>query len=246
MLVTLLGLLASLPPEFLNPPTEVERVVARIGEAKEYTIRVSIPGGGESVMRFQSKESNEGATWAGWRVVPYLLPKAIPVDGKGRGQVTLTFEFPGRKEPIVFKSKGLAEDIYLLRSLVAEKDYAKWLATVAPDSKLVSAWPRNDRDVVGEPLKVMPAELAAAVKLGRDAYDAKRPELIRRFNQSYLYYPPAATKDWSVFAGKDALTLQMGCSDLMYAARFRVELKKTSKGGWEVSRILAEEFFKGE
>jgi len=246
MVAALLSFLATLPLEFLHPPSAVEGVVARIGAAKEYTLRVSIPGGGESVTRFKSETNNEGNTWAGWHVVPYLLPIAVPRNGQGRGQVALRFEFPGWKEPIVLQSKGVAEDIYLLRSLTGAKEAAKWIEKTAPDSKLVVAWPKNDPDVAGELLKTAPAELAAAVKLGQDAYDAKRPELIRRFNQSYLYYPPAATKDWSVYAGKDALTLQMGCSDLMYFARFRVELKKTAAGPWEVTRILAGEFFKGE
>jgi hypothetical protein len=32
----------------------------------------------------------------------------------------------------------------------------------------------------------------------------------------------------------------------MFAARFRVELRKTDKGLWEVASIFATEFFKGE
>jgi hypothetical protein len=247
MLPVLLGFLAALPPELLEPPpTVVQTVVGRIRDAKEYTLRVSIPRGGEQVHRFQWQENNEGTTWPGWRVVPYLVPLAVPPDGKGQGQVTLTFDFPGRKEATVLTSKGLAEDIYLLRNLVDEKAYAKWLAKVAPDSKLVVPWPAEHPPAPGEALEKVPAGLAAAVKLGQDAYEAKRPELVRRFNKSYLHYPPAAAKKWSVYTGKDSLAIETGCHDLMYYARFRVELTKTPKGDWEVTRILAGEFFKGE
>jgi hypothetical protein len=49
-----------------------------------------------------------------------------------------------------------------------------------------------------------------------------------------------------VTANKDRLWLDTGCVDKMYAAHFRVELRKTREGEWAVARILAREFFKGE
>jgi len=226
------------------PPTAVQTAVARIEKATEYTLKVAIPGGGEKVVPFVAKTDKEDTSWAGWRVVPYLL--AIATATHGKGEVRLSFEFPGQKEPLVLRSKGLAEDVYLLRAFGREQEAAKWLDTVAPQSKLVVPWPKDEPDEVGERLEKVPDELVAAVRLGVRSYEAKRPELIRRFNTSYLYYPPTVARDWSVFAGKDRLWIVTGCHDRMYAARFRVELKKTATGEWEVTRILAKEFFKGE
>jgi hypothetical protein len=247
MLTTLLGFLAMLPPELLQPPpTVVEAALSRISKSREYTMRISIPGGGEHVMKFKAQDDGEGTTWGGWRIVPNLIPKAIPDDGRGKGQVTLTLEFPGQKDSIVLKSRGPAEDIYLLRTCVPEKDSAKLIEKMTPDSKLVVAWPEKEPELAVEPLKKVPDELAAAVKLGNDAYEARRPELIRRFSSSFLFYPPTAAKDWTVRVGKDRLWLDTGCHDRMYAAHFRVELRKTDKGEWEIARILAKEYFKGD
>ena len=249
MLATRLGFLALLPQELLAPPpTAIDVARGLIRKSEEDELRVAVPGGEEQVTKFRAQEDREGNTWSGWRIIPYIIPIAIPADGKGKGQVTLTLEFPGRKDPIVLRSRGLAEDVYLLRHLVPETDKAaaKWLEKVAPDSKIVAAWPEQEPKAAGKDLEKLPPELAAAVKLGKDAYEAKRPELIRRFNKSFLFYPAPETKDWKVTADKDALWLETGCHDQMYFARLRVEMRKTDKGAWEVIRVLAGEFFKGE
>jgi hypothetical protein len=223
-------------------PTEA--AATAISDAKEYTMRISAPGVEKTSTFRQGKTVAETeSSWSGWRVVPYLLPLTTRADGTG--EVKLSFEFPGRKDPIVLHSMGLAEDVYLLRTLGIATEAAKWLDKQVPTSKLVSQWPADAPEEVGERLDKVPAELAAAVKLGQEAYEAKRPELIRRFGRSLLYYPPMTEKRWVVSTGKNTLWLDTGCHDRMYAARFRVELRKTDKG-WEVASILATEFFKGE
>lgn len=240
MFVTLLVLLAAVAEEERKP---VNLVTELISKADEYTLTVKAPGV-EKVIRCKQRTEAEDTSWGGWRIVPYLLPIATTASGKGK--VTTTFEFPGRKEPVVLRSKGLAEDVYLLKHLGGEEAAAKWLDQVAPTTKTVVAWPEHEVWTRGEYLEAVPAELAAAVKLGQDAYDAKRPELVRRLKQSFLFYPPATAKDWSVSTGKDTLAIETGTSDKMYFSRVRVELRKTDKGNWEVSRIVAGEFFKGE
>ena len=239
MIATLLGLCVLVAEE--RKPAEL--VTQFISEADEYTLTVKAPGV-EKVIRCQQRTNGEDTSWGGWRIVPYLIPTATTASGKG--QVTVTFEFPGRQEPVVLRSKGLAEDVYLLKHLGAEEQAAKWLDKMVPTSKTVVAWPEDKAWIYGEALDKVPAELAAAVKIGRDAYDAKRPELTRRFNKSFLYFAPAAAKDWRVSTGKDTLAIETGAADKMYFSRVRVELRKTDKGGWEVARIVAGEFFKGE
>ena len=173
-----------------------------------------------------------------------MIPIATTASGKG--EVRVSFQFPGRKEPVVLRSKGLAEDVYLLRHFGGEEQAAKWLDKMVPTSKTVVVWPEDKAWTYAEALEKVPAELAAAIKLGQDAYDAKRPELTRRINKSFLYYAPASAKQWSVSTGKDSLAIETGSADKMYHSRVRVELRKTDKGEWEVSRIVAGEFFKGE
>jgi hypothetical protein len=227
----------------MRMPTEA--AVNAISDAKEYTMRISAPGVEKTVtFRKGMTAAANDSTWSGWRIVPYLLPLTTRADGTG--EVKLSFEFPGRKDAIVLHSRGLAEDVYLLRTLGGEADAAKWLDKKVPTSKLVSQWPADAPAEVGERLKKVPEELAAAVKLGQDAYEANRPELIRRFARSLLYYPPMTEKRWDVSTGKNTLWLDTGCHDRMFAARFRVELRKTDKGLWEVASIYATEFFKGE
>jgi hypothetical protein len=224
-------------------PTPVEIVSRAIRDAKEYNLRISAPGV-DKITIFRQKMGTKDTSWGGWRIVPHLLPLATAAHGKG--DVTLSFEFPGLKDAIVLRSRGLAEDVYLLRALGGEMEAAKWLDKVVPTSKLVIAWLPKEPEQTGERLEAVPPELVAAMKLGMEAYEAKRPELIRRFNKSLLYYPPKTTKSWAVSSEKDTLWLTTGCSDRMYAARFRVELRKNEKGEWEVVRILAKEYFKGE
>ncbi|HJZ55479.1 MAG TPA: hypothetical protein VKE74_10995 [Gemmataceae bacterium] len=230
-----------------DEPTSIEAVATRIHNAEEYTLRVSIPDTKEQVFRFRYQGNNDTVSrdnWTGWRVVPYLLPLATAPDGKG--QVVLAFEFPGENRPLVLRSKGPADDIYLVRALGLNPAAKRWLGKQEPESPTVVKWSEKEPELDGEPLKKIPLELAAPVKLGKAAYEARRPELVRRFNRSYLYYPAAETARWSVTAGKGVVYLETGCSDLMYYARFRVELRKTLKGEWEVTRILALEAFKGE
>jgi hypothetical protein len=225
-------------------PTPATIAATRIAAVKGYTLRVSFPGGADKVLRFTNQMGDKENSLKGWRVVPYVLPFATGANGKG--QVTLSFEFPGQKEPTVLRSLGLTEDVYLLRVFGDEKESKKWLEKVVPESKLVFPWPAKGPPPVGERLEKVPPELAAVVKLATDAYAAKRPELMRRFGTSLLYYPPASEKRWAVTVGKDALWLESGCADRMYVACFRVELQKTKQGAWEVTRIFAKEFFKGE
>jgi hypothetical protein len=240
MFVTLLVLFAAVAEEERKPVNLVDQL---IDKADEYTMTVKAPGV-EKVIRCKQKADGEDTSWGGWRIVPYLLPIATTASGKG--QVTMTFEFPGRKEPVVLRSRGLAEDVYLLKHLGGAEAAVKWLDKVVPTSKTIAAWPENEVWTRYEYLDKVPAELAAAVKLGQDAYDAKRPELVRRLKHSFLFYPPATAKDWQVSTGKDTLAIETGTSDKMYFSRVRVELRKTDKGDWEVSRIVAGEFFKGE
>jgi hypothetical protein len=241
MILTLLSLFVAFAEEERKPRDLVAQLIRK---ADEYTMTVSAPGV-EKVIRCQQKTNGDDTSWGGWRIVPYVLP--IATTASGTGQVQVSFEFPGRKEIIVLRSKGLAEDVYLLKHLGGEEKAAKWLDKVVPTSKTVVAWPENEVWAKSEHLEKVPAELAAAVKLGQDAYDAKRPELIRRLKDSFLFYAPAATmRDWKVSTGKNTLAIETGSSDQMYFSRVRVELRKTDKGEWEVSRIVAGEFFKGE
>jgi hypothetical protein len=241
MIPTLLGLCVLVAEE--RKP--VELVTNLIHEADEYTFKVTAPGV-ETVVRCRQTTNGEDTSWGGWRIVPYVLPIATTASGKG--EVRVTFEFPGRKEPIVLRSRGLAEDVYLLKHLCGDKAAVdKWLDKVVPPSKTVVAWPENKAHEYGEFLEKVPAELAAAIKLGQDAYDAKRPELVRRLKDSFLFYAPAATmRAWQVSTGKNTLAIESGSADRMYFSRIRVELRKTDKGQWEVARIVAGEFFKGE
>jgi hypothetical protein len=232
-------------------PAPAVIAATRIAAVEEYTLRVSFPGGADKVLRFTNQKGDTENSRTGWRVMPYVLPFATAADGKG--QVKLSFEFPGQKEPTMLRSAGLTEDVYLLRLFGDEKESKKWLDKVVPESKLVVPWPEKDAHLwdwepkpVGDRLEKVPPKLAAAVKLGTDAYAANRPELMRRFGQSLLYYPLAPEQRWAVTVGKDALWLETGCADRMFAAFFRVELQKTKKGEWEVIRIFAKEVFKGE
>ena len=127
-----------------------------------------------------------------------------------------------------------------------DKAATKWLERAAPDSKIVAELAELEPKAAGKGLEKLSPELAAAVKLGKAEYEAKRPELIRRFNKSFLFYPAAETKDWKVTADKDSLWIETGCHDRMYFARLRVEMRKSDKGEWEVARVMAGEFFKGE
>ena len=240
MILTLLSLCVAFVKEEQKPAKLVGRL---IGKADEYTMRVSAPGV-EKVIRCQQKTNGDDTSWGGWRIVPYILP--IATTASGTGQVQVSFEFPGRKELIVLRSKGLAEDVYLLRHLGGEEKAAKWLDQVVPTSKMVVAWPADKAWVYGKEEKEVPAELRAVVKLGQDAYDARRPELTRRLTKSFLYHAPAAEMGWTVSTGKNTLSIETGSVDKMYHSRIRVELRKTEKGDWEVSRIVAGEFFKGE
>jgi hypothetical protein len=240
MILTLVGLCVAFVTEEQKPVNLVDQLISK---ADEYTMTVKAPGV-ENVVPCKRETDGKDTSWGGWRIVPYVLPIATTASGKG--QVTVTFEFPGRKDPVVLRSKGLAEDVYLLKHFVGKEKAAKWLDKVVPASKTIAAWPENEVWTRYEYLEKVPAELAAAVKLGQDAYDAKRPELVRRLNESFLFYPPATTKDWQVSTGKNTLAIETSSSDKMYFSRVRVELRKTDKGDWEVSRIVAGEFFKGE
>jgi hypothetical protein len=226
-------------------PTPVQTVARAISDYREYTLRIKAPGV-ETATVFRKMMGTKDTSWSGWRIVPHLIALATTADGKG--EVTLTFEFAGLKDPIVLRSRGLPEDVYLLRTLGGETDAAKWLDKVVPTSKMVMPWPEKQPEPspAMEQLKKVPPELEAAVKLGQETYELKRAELIRRFNKSFLHYPESTEMSWAVYSGKDILWLETACSDRMYVADFRVELRKTDKGEWEVVRILAKELFKGE
>lgn len=229
-----------------KPPTPTQIVADKIHHTRQYTLRVSVPGGTEQVYPFRYEGDNDGATgnnWGGWRIVPSVIRSTTAADGKGL--VILAFDFPGEKEPSVLRAKGPAEDVYLLRSLGIGW-WARWFDDVVGLSKAVVTWPKGEGGPREEGLEKVPPELAAAVKLGKQAYEAKRPELIRRFSRSFLYYPAATEARWDVRSAKGTVWLDTGCHDRMYHARFRVELRQAADGSWDVIRILANEEFKGE
>ncbi|MBA4065849.1 MAG: hypothetical protein C0501_19450 [Isosphaera sp.] len=216
---------------------------ALIQKADAYTVRVTAPGV-DLPIPFRATTDGRPTHGAGWVLVPSFVRRTTAATGAG--EVRLTFTFPGRPGPVVLRSKGLAEDVYLLRHLGGERQAAKWLDAAVPASKLVVRWP--DDHPWGRPeYRDPPAGLAAAVALGKAAYDAKRPELVRRITRdSLLLLPPAAAAHWDASFTADTLTLDTRWSDRMYFALVRVELRKTAKGEWEVTRVLADEILKGE
>src|SRR5262245_16107311 len=240
MILTLLSMVVAIAEGEQEPFNLVEQLISK---ADDYTFKVTAPGV-ENVVRCRQTTNGENTSWGGWRIVPYVLP--IATTASGQGQVRVSFEFPGRKEPVVLRSKGLAEDVYLLRHIGGEEQAAKWLDKVVPTTKTFVAWPRDKAWEYSKEEKNVPAELAAAIKLGQAAYDSKRPELTRRLTKSFLYHAPAAEMGWSVSTGKDTLAIETGSVDKMYHSRVRVELRKTDKGEWEVARVVAGEFWKGE
>ena len=89
-------------------------------------------------------------------------------------------------------------------------------------------------------------ELLPAILLSGQRYDEKRAELVNRFNKSFLHYPDSTRMRWAVYGEGKALFLEGSCHDLMYHARFRVELRRGKDENWEYMRVLAKEEFKGE
>jgi hypothetical protein len=256
--------------------SELPRSIQRIEEAAEYSFKVTVTGSDEALavevrdlppakvspqIGKERPQNWVADRWFGNRMVPHVLLVACRESEKeakkGDGDVRLEFVVPDKsekeaKETYVFRSRGLAEDVYVLSALGMQKQFAKWLAKAVPDSKEVQPLkPREERPARDEPGA---AELAAAEKppdewkpvltAANAKYNEQRPELMKRFGGSFLFYPRLRERDWAAFRRGDQLI--SGTADLMFYVTFRVEFQQDKDGKWHYVRTQASEEFKGE
>jgi len=177
--------------------------------------------------------------WVGRHILPLVLREGFTTAS--RGELYFRCVLDGRTW--LAYSRGPAEARYAAGAL-GLGGIARELTGGAVDSPDVEPWPRQDQDV-GAELATTPA-LDGVLRAAREKYDAKRGELVRRFNRSYLFYAPARDMPWRLRSTGDRLFADTHCSDRMYAARFRVEFAADGEGGWTYRRLLAAEEFKGE
>jgi hypothetical protein len=238
-----------------NPPSKaIAKVVEQLGEADSYSFVLGVKGGdevlvnvrdlpGKSAGRIREVKPGrwEGDRWYGQRQVPRVIENAFGEPSKGKVYLKVTLK--DGKESHTFTSRGTADDSYVLGALGMRERFAKWSDKEIPDTDDVQSLPA-DR-LAAKEARLTPA-LKPAVDLATATYDAKRAELVKRFNRSFLYYPEGKQLTWTVYEAKESLYLESSCSDRMYSVRFRVELRPDKDGKWEYVRLLTEEKFKGE
>jgi len=174
------------------------------------------------------------------RIAPFVLQRAFA--GK-EGDVALEIKLDGKKHKLY--ASGTAEAVYALRLLGPQGKFGKWLDAHAPlDPALEDLSKAGDLYNATKEAGTAPGLKEQA----KEAYAAKRPAIMRRFNKSYLYYGDASDIGWQSRVSKDGKTMYEVASsaDLMYAAQFWFRFTRGSDGKWMQDKIYGEEIFKGE
>lgn len=236
----LLPLLSTRAAAAAPPQADPVKILRALEYGTEYELTLSVPETGET---FQKK----GEFWA----FQQLAFRCLSADGKGA--FTAVIRLPETGHKFTLRTRGLADDLYVVRILQLHKPFAKW-------HKKACAGVKNSPDVVvGRPHQPskgavafdrVPAYLLSAVAAAAVKYEEKRPELSLRVREeeSCLYFPPAGESPWRVTRDGDKLFVRTWCVDRMYAATFEVEFRKVGNGDaeWEYVRLRGEEHFKGE
>jgi hypothetical protein len=246
---------------------EVPESIQRIERAVEYSLKVTVKGSDEEVSvairdlppakispQIKKEKPRQWVAdhWYGHRMVPHVLLQACGEPAKGSVQVELSLAGEGdkgKKEIYVMRSAGLAADVYLVSALGMQKQFAQWLAKAVPDSKEVQPLkPDGERPIAeGKDVKLTD-ELKPVLAAATDKYNEQRPELLKRFGGSFLFYPLRKEKerDWAIVRIGDKLVFETSCADRMFYATFRLEFQQAKDGKWQYVRTLAAEEFKGE
>ncbi len=242
---------------------ERDEVLGAMSSAGEYTVDFTIDGVKETArLRVEDKPDRLFfrrtamgewlvGPWSGSRVIPLIL--STTCAGTPGGAVRAVVRLLGRPA-YTLRTRGLAEDLYLLRCLPVGERFADWVKKVTPaaspdvlvfnERRAASRGFEEAKKKAADARPVeMTKELAPAAALAAEEYARRRAELITRLGGSYLFYPKSPR--WALWRDGDALFATAGCHDRMYHARFTVELKRDGKT-WKFVRLLAEESFKGE
>jgi hypothetical protein len=201
------------------------------------------------------------ASYTGRKLIPLVLSNAC--GGPERGSVRVTVYLDGRKEGSAFRSRGLAEDFYILQHLPVKEMFRDWLKKTVPTSADVLLSRQNlllpppHAEETSEAFQQaqarrqkahkvdISAELEPAVTLARAKYDERRDELIGRLSHSLLFYPESKDLKWSCERDGDHVFVSASCSDGWAGASFTVELERAD-GEWQYRRLLGSEVFKGD
>jgi hypothetical protein len=185
----------------------------------------------------------------------WLIGNCFAASGNGDIVATITFEKEPRTYALV--SKGLPEDLFVVRELGLQKKFAKWYEVALagiPESKDVVPYERKYPDTsatdwvrVEKPTEAM----QAAVKVAKEKYDEKRAELMKRFNRSIdrsPFYAPAEKLSWHVAIRDKTKTLHVstGCRNRTVIAYFDVEFAQADDGSWRYVKLIGQEVFVGE
>jgi hypothetical protein len=245
--------------------SEVPASVQRIERAAEYSFKVTVEGSDEEVsvevrelppakvspqIKREKPRHWVADHWFGHRMVPHVLLVACrePEKGSVRLEFSLGSKEGKERETYVMRSAGLTEDVYILSSLGMREQFAKWLAKAVPDSKEVQQL-KPDKSVAADGKEVkFTDELKPILAAANAKYNEQRPELMKRFGGSFLFYPRRRERegDWAISRAGDRLIFETRCADRMMYATFRLEFEQDKPGTWNYVRTLALEEFKGE
>lgn len=146
----------------------------------------------------------------------------------------------------VYHSRALPEAVFAIQtSRIPAKD--EWLAVLVPDSNTTQPWSECPDDIRrAQPLVRDSALARDIVAAAKPLYESHRPEFIKRYCRSLLFYGEADSVMWTVTQSQGNVLATAGCSDRMYFAQFGFMFKQNKTADWECTAIYGGEFFKGE
>ena len=163
----------------------------------------------------------------------------------------LTFKI-GNEADVTFYAKGMPEVVFALKYFISEQETRKWVAVHLIEPKF--ACPITDLKAWGEleaakdsiEVKLDSEEAKEPLALAKAEYDSRRAELIARYSGSFLFYKPADKLTWVARKKDSVWFLSTAMSDLMYAARFTLQIESAENQKLKCVNIYGLEFFKGE
>jgi hypothetical protein len=241
-LLTVLGT-CLLSPAAADDEDTVATVVRRMRDREKHTVQLEIKKTGEAFTIPSPNGSTE----------PWVLERAFAEKGAGALVATVRFEKDGRSVTLV--SKGLTEDLFAVRYLRVENRFPKWygpaLAGIKSSADVQPYEIGNNNAVFWERIAEPSKQMTEALGYAKAKYDAKRPELMKRFHnagpyRNDLWYAPSQDMKWEILRDGKTLYITTLAASRGSSATFLIEFQEAKDGTWRYVRLLADESFYGE